>query len=158
LTLEIYVSDSTPGGTGTYLYNTIVLDVDYTSKNIVEKSTSVTGKPINRWLGETHEISFRLLIEEHQDSVNDSTFGLSDLDAIRQWSIGYASGAPSKKSWIRDTDGDYFLKAWKVGRPSGLKINLAQGFPNVVGSTLYEVSFKFTIIDDSTSYYTMYRW
>jgi hypothetical protein len=158
MTLEIIAQDTTPAGNGTYLYNTTVISYDISSKNINETAISVTGKPIIRWLGESHDINFTLLIEEKGDYVGDETFGLSDLETLRKWSIGFDTPDVGKKCWIRDTDGDYFLQDWKVGRVSGLKFPMVQGFPNVVGATLYRATFKFHVIDDTTDKYTMFRW
>lgn len=156
MTLEISLSSSAPSGSGTFLYNTKVIDLSIKKKTVIREDLNVDGKPIIRFLGEKSPIiSFNLLIEEYAASTADTTLGLTDLDVIRQAEIATTGGT---YAWFRDTEGEYFLKHWKGGYITGLTIAPARGYPNVEYQSLYEVSFNLMVIDYSDAEKTLFKW
>ena len=156
--IEIAISSTTPSGTGTELTKTHLIDYSIKTKTVIDKDTAISGKPICNIISEEFEIEFDVLVQETGDYVADTTLGLTDLDYLRKWCVGYNAGTIGIKAWIRYPEGDYFLREWKGGVPSGLSIKVLKGFPNTVGATLYSVKFKLLVVDDLTADKTLYKW
>jgi len=161
MTLEIYVSDSEPtdSQTGTYLKNTVVLDCSSTHTYINRNATAWTGKPLSRWVGvKNPQLKFTLLIEEKAETgLDSSSLGLVDLDVLYQAAEGMSGSEKGLRVWIRDTEGSYLIRHWKGGRIKNINVKHVPNFANVIGSTLYKVTFTFETFYTSSSHHDLVR-
>ena len=165
MTLEILIQNTEPtdGTSGTSLDNTTVINITPPKiASVWENKTSVTGKPLKRWKGsKIPTMSFELLVMETETSnLTTVTLGLIDLDVLRKAESGY-DGSTNKGLlvWLRDTDGDYWVRHWKGGYIVGLNIVRIQGYQNQVGSALYKVTFNFdATFMDGDAHHKIVRW
>ena len=149
MTLEVLIQDSEPDDvdTGTYLYNTKVINIDPpVISGGWERKTAVSGRPLQRWKGSKQPtINIELVVlETGTSNLTTSSLGLVDLDVLRKMESGY-DGTTTKGLyvWLRDTDSDYWLRHWKGGHVTKLDIKRIQGFQHQIGSALFKVKISF---------------
>lgn len=163
MTLEILIQNTEPADvdTGTYLTSTKVLSVEPIEKVKLYKSIGATGLPITIPIGsQAPTLSFSLIIEERGTTdLTTASLGLQDLDVLRKAAVGYNGSTTGNTVWIRDTEGDYFIRHWKGGTMAGLKPSTVKGYPNIIGNALYAVTFTLLLKGDvDNASHSLIRW
>jgi len=154
MTLEILIQNNEPSEatTGTFLSNLIILDIDFEFNDVKKTYKTLSGAPRTVHVSNNPaKISFNGVVYEYDESSEDSSLGLIDLDLLRQ-------ATQSTKVWLRDTQGEYFLNHWKGGFITKLKVKPYSGHDNVVGNVLYSVSFDFYEDYASNTYHRLTRY
>jgi len=162
VTVEILVQDTEPTdvATGTYLYNTKLIYARPQMSIVTEKYVSITGKPGSKYKGvKNPQMKITLLITETGTTdLNTATLGLVDSDTIRKAAEGYDGSNAGLLVWIRDTEGDYFIRHWKGGRISGrITWKRVDGIPSKIGSAVYMVSFTLDLVYTSDAWHSLVR-
>ena len=141
-----YLTDPADTVTGEKLYATIITNISFGFSTAKKSYTVLSGKPYAINLGQKpSKITIEGYIQEYGTTdLDTASLGLKDLDVIRR-----AMAEP--KIWLRDTEGEYFLRNWKGGIITNLSVKPAQKYRHSLGNVLYVFSFDFveSLAEDS---------